>query len=586
MKQAQFMYEFNDKTRHKFNDKFFHKSDDDIIEDLKDMILSCQRDKFYTIKVEKFEVIDDYAQVQEILTGQDTPTISIKDSDLRILKVYYYAKTFMQDPEKGEGRFEVIIAVPRVIDNAYIRLNGNNYFPVFQLVDSSTYNNTAAQSAKTQSITLKTNSNAIKMLRNFVEYTDSNEKIKRFTLFSLYVFDHKVGLFEYFFARFGWYGTLNMFGFTGILHISDKDPDSSEFYTFKIQAGAMKEPIYIYTYKYIFDEDKIIQSCIATVIKILNQYGNRKTTVEAIIDKEYWVSRLGGNFVKTESGMLNKGIAIIESLENSYDISTKKRLRLPDEMKEDIYSIIKWMACEFSFIRLKDNLDVSKKRIRWSEYIAALYIMILNQKLRRLPERHNEVLEVSRIKQVITTAPMALISELQKSSLKGFRNMVNDRDSFLQLKYTIKGPSGPGESNGKNIARAIRSVDPSHLGIIDMNTSSPSDPGVGGMLCPLNYGLYEWDSFNNEDEPTTWDAKFSELIDMYREKKGLISAIALADDAGVELNDRPNLESVAYDVACMENIIGKVARTKEFEYQLTPAIIPMEDSNTIIYEED
>ena len=87
MKQAQFMYEFNDKTRHKFNDKFFHKSDDDIIEDLKDMILSCQRDKFYTIKVEKFEVIDDYAQVQEILTGQDTPTISIKNTGIRIINV-------------------------------------------------------------------------------------------------------------------------------------------------------------------------------------------------------------------------------------------------------------------------------------------------------------------------------------------------------------------------------------------------------------------------------------------------------------------------------------------------------------------
>ncbi|MBF1108578.1 MAG: hypothetical protein HXL57_08770, partial [Solobacterium sp.] len=113
--QAKFIADYNDKNRPKFNDKFFTKSDDDIIEDLKDVILSCERNKFYTIKVLGFEVIDDYTEVQKLLIGDDTPSISIKDSDLKILKVTYYVAC-----AKDEDTFDVLIAIPRVIDGAYI----------------------------------------------------------------------------------------------------------------------------------------------------------------------------------------------------------------------------------------------------------------------------------------------------------------------------------------------------------------------------------------------------------------------------------------------------------------------------------
>ncbi len=64
------------------------------------------------------------------------------------------------------------------------------------------------------------------------------------------------------------------------------------------------------------------------------------------------------------------------------------------------------------------------------------------------------------------------------------------------------------------------------MGIIDVNTSSASDPGVGGMLCPLNDKVFEYNSFTNEPEPNTWDANFDELLKIYRDQKGYTSAIA------------------------------------------------------------
>ena len=579
--QAKFIAEYNERNRPKFNDKFFQKSDDDIIEDLKDVILSCQRDKFYTIRVEKFEVIDDYAEIQRLLTGEETPTISIKDSDLKILKVTYYTAIGNQ-----EDTFDVLIAVPRVIDGAYIHLNGNDYFPLFQLVDGSTYNNTSSASAKTQSITLKTNSNAVKMLRNFFEFKLSDgETFKKLASFSVYLFDHKVTLFEYYLARFGWYKTISEFKFDHVIKVTEEDPQDDEYDTFVVQNSHMKTASYISAVRSVLDADRILQSFVAAFIISINKYATKNFTLDHIYNTDFWICKLGFNFVSSETSVFTKGNAIIESLENSYDIPTQKRLRLPDEIKSNIYSVLKWMASEFSYIRLKDNLDASSKRIRWSEYIAAMYIMIINLKLRRLPEKPDPNVEVLRIKQQLNTPPMALIAELQKSNLKGFRNMVNDRDSFLQLKYTIKGPSGPGEGNGKKVAQNIRAVDISQLGIIDVNTSSASDPGVGGMLCPLNDKVFEYNSFTNEPEPNTWDANFDELLKIYRDQKGYTSAIALAEDAGLELTDDRSPESVAFDTEYLGNLIGKIAPTKAFETQLRPAFINMEDSGSIIFED-
>ena len=347
----------------------------------------------------------------------------------------------------------------------------------------------------------------------------------------------------------------------------------------------MKTSIYISAVRSVLDADRILQSFIAAFIISINKYATKKFTLDNIYNTDFWICKLGFNFVSSETSVFTKGNAIIESLENSYDIPTQKRLRLPDEIKSNIYSVLKWMASEFSYIRLKDNLDASSKRIRWSEYIAAMYIMIINLKLRRLPEKPDPNVEVLRIKQQLNTPPMALIAELQKSNLKGFRNMVNDRDSFLQLKYTIKGPSGPGEGNGKKVAQNIRAVDISQLGIIDVNTSSASDPGVGGMLCPLNDKVFEYNSFTNEPEPNTWDANFDELLKIYRDQKGYTSAIALAEDAGLELTDDRNPESVAFDTEYLGNLIGKIAPTKAFETQLRPAFINMEDSGSIIFED-
>lgn len=87
-------------------------------------------------------------------------------------------------------------------------------------------------------------------------------------------------------------------------------------------------------------------------------------------------------------------------------------------------------------------------------------------------------------------------------------DMVNDLDSTVALKYTYKGISGLGE-DGSKVQPIYRYVDPTHVGILDLDASSGSDPGMSGMICPMTkmYG----DSFTKYDEPNGWSKEYAKL---------------------------------------------------------------------------
>ena len=71
------------------------------------------------------------------------------------------------------------------------------------------------------------------------------------------------------------------------------------------------------------------------------------------------------------------------------------------------------------------------------------------------------------------------------SNLISYRDKVNDNDATSALKFTYKGISGLGE-DGASIQDVYRYVDPTHIGILDLDSSSGSDPGMSGMICLWN----------------------------------------------------------------------------------------------------
>ena len=528
--QREFISKYNDETREKFNDFYFSKSDDMIIEDLKKMILSCQRDKYFTIKVKSFETIDDYDTITKILYNShgEKNMVYLNDSDLRILKINYYIA--YGDDSKD---LEVYIAIPRVFEGSYMMLNGNMYIPLYQLVDGSTYNNTTAKNSKSETITLRSLcTSSAKMIRNFYMLKTSDGTQVEAASYSVNLFQRKVPVMNYFLARFGFFGALDLFGFTNLVTIerietSKAFKDIPDTYAF-ITKGHKGSYYVIYCSKFFFDNERVFQSLIFCLIESL-----KKMTYVQYDDGMYsinfWKSALGFYFVNKPEQMLDMGNSILYSLESMYDITTKEKLRLPEEDKANIYLILKWMATEFTKLRLKSNTNVVNKRIRWSEWIASLYIAKINTGLFRISEinkKNNRKDNLKKIEQAINIRPMFLLSCIMKNSLKGFVNMVNERDSMLMLKYTIKGPSGPGDKNSKNISTTLRRIDPTQIGIIDINSSSASDPGVVGMLCPLNRKIYDG-KFTEEMEPNEWQGTFDSMKASFIEEKKIKPAFII-----------------------------------------------------------
>lgn len=571
----QFLYKFNDQHREKFNDFWFTRNDDDIIEGMKQVILSCERDKYFIIKVIGFEVIKDYEEIQKILynyysmktkngkkVSNEYDYITLRDSDIMLLKVRYYIKLNIPeskiriDPktgelEKSEGELEVLIILPIYVNKYYFRILGNYYNPIFQIVDGSTYNNSTSNS-KVQSITLKTQFMPIKVYKESYDIMDIVDgTVHKCVLFTSYIFNKKTDSIKFILGRYGLYGAEEMLELNGIYTSKgDASPmDPNVFYNFtdphhKIIVSAIKR---------LFDRDNVTQSFVYTILKSVKKLEN----FDDIYDPRYWNRMLGADF---QSATLDKGIPVLDSFESIYDIRTKQSIKLPPEDKEDSYCILRWMMREFSFLKARDNMDISTKHPRQAdEYLPAIYAMKISRGLYRISDKGKNV-TFKDVVRVLDTPPNYILKNINAANLVDYVDLVNDNDAELAISYTYKGISGLGDQgSGTAVPIVYRFVHPSQLGRVDLDASSSSDPGLSGLICPMakiNNG-----SFTDYKEPNGWKQFYLETMSELRSLYGMQQAIDLKKRCGL-----------SYDYVKED----MVRETIESYHRLIPAIIDID----------
>ena len=526
--QAKWIHDFNDEFRPKFNEKLFERNDQDIVDEVSKVILSCQKDKYFTLKVLSIETIRNYEDIYNTLRnhyeskkkkGDKRPNpydyISIRKSEIILLKVTYFIQKngiermkingVDMDVQNPSRTLEVLIELPKVVDKYYFYLQGNYYNAVYQIVDGSTYNNSTTNSSKNDNVTLKTLFMSVRIYRMFRDLVDVNTKEKIHTiLYTSIIFKNHVNVMYYHLAKFGLYATFKLFHIYGI-RFSNQPVNDPNCYCFK------KHNIYVVVDKVAFQEP-VIQSMVVTLLDGIF----KDATIASLCSWEYWLVVLG---IAYKHPTVDKGLFVLDSLESIYDINTKEKLHLPEEAKKDIYMVLKWLVCNFSDLRAKDNTDVSIKRVRIAEYIAHTYAMKLTRGIHRISDLGKKV-KLKQIVAAVYTQPQFIISKIiLMSNLIAYMDAVNDNDATQVLKWTYKGISGLGEDGGK-IQPVYRFVDPSHLGILDLDTSGASDPGMTGMLCPMTE-IHDG-SFTNYQEPNGWDEKVEESRKEYLKAKGKI----------------------------------------------------------------
>lgn len=548
--QGEFINKFNLENRLPFNDKLFERDEDEIILELMKVILSAQRDQAaFKIKVSSFHVVEDYDMINKILAEYTTETeknkkkkelneyeyINLKETYAKLLCVNYIITA------KGESKsLTVHILVPRIIDRYYFKIGGNMWFAMLQIVDGSTYNNALTNNAKKQSITCKVVM-PIRLFKNTYTFiNDADGEPFDCVFYTSNVFTRTLPMFKYILAKYGYIGTQQ---FTGIeyIYISDDSNPRDDYYCVFV-----KDNIYVNVPKYIFDNDYVTQSLFFTIIKCINDA--KKPTIEKILTHDFWLESLGNEF-KTPT--VKKGLELLASLESTYDITTREMINLDEYTKRNIYSVLLWLAREFNKLRTKDNLDVSLKRIRYGQYIASLYSMKLISGLKRLSDIKNKV-ELKSIIRAIKTKPTFLLDEICKCNLINYRNLVNDSDAFLGMKYSYKGVSGIGDNNNKSIPTIYRHVHPSQLGILDTDSSPKSDPGISGVLCPT-VKLYDNNYFSDCKEPNTWTEDYAKILEEYRKLVNRKEVLIYQQNSGISRIDSEELTIVEKGIESMKN---------------------------------
>ena len=573
MNQQELISKFIDDNKMKMNPNLFKRDNDEIINYLMDAIKSCERvSTYFSIKVKGFSVIDDFDEVNRILfeyyerayrnktkakrKDNRYEFINLNESDIRLLIVHYE----IADKERVQD-LDVIIAVPRIIDKYYFKIDGIMRSTLYQVVDGSTYNNSTSMS-KAPSVTMKLVFMAVRVFRRFLDLPNYDGNTIRATYYTAFVFNKTVGALKYILAKYGYYGAMSFLGLTGI-YITDSPVEKEDWYSFK-----KGENLFISVPKVIFDNDLITQTFIATIFSSVYE----DIPISEFYKTSYWVRSLGADFNRvigdkfvdmlmtedksTVIDTFDKGSSILDSFETIYDLCTYRALRLSEEDKCDMYAVLRWMLREFNNLRLKDNLDISNKRIRFAEYVSSLYVMKIAKGIYRVADM-NKRASIESIIRAIKTDPLFLLKSIVMSKMISYRNMVSDMDSMQALKFTYKGVSGLGESGNKAIPDIYRSIQPSHIGRVDLDASSDGNPGITGTLNP--YMDMEDGYFSDYEEPNTWEESYNEVLREFHSVNNMKQAMEFQQEVlGI---DRSEKITELNDISCnMEQIINPITR--------------------------
>jgi hypothetical protein len=392
----------------------------------------------------------------------------INDSRLGELKLYF--KVTLSD--NTEETYMVKLLIPVQDERGYFYIKGIQYVSQYQLTEISTY--VTPGTIVTKSLM------PIKVKRGKIEAKDIDGNTHILNWFRVQMFTSFTNALFFFFAKYGWYNTLEIFSVGKFIEVIDNVDDGLDpEYTYlkisnnlfiKVNTRALGSPY--------------VQSIVGTIVDAVNN----RTTYEEVIDKRAWVCKIGATKKSSQKeSHYELGMRHLVLFNRMLDDSTDDVLRLNPNNKGDIYSVIRWMMQNYDELRQKDNLDILNKRLRGNEYIASLLNGTISEKIKRLVNTTSNTREkeLTKYKNFFSYKGNELISKCHKSGLIKYDDLVNDMTMFQKFKITMKGPNAIGNKVSRNVSAKMRGLHVSQIGHVGLTTCSPSDPGLTNYVNPL-----------------------------------------------------------------------------------------------------
>ena len=390
------------------------------------------------------------------------------------------------------------ILIPIKDDDGYYMLKGKRYILMYQLVDSTTYSTSNSVVLKSiMPIVLKRKSKVIH---------DVDRNPFTIPIYSTAIFKNEINMMLLFFAKMGFKEGLRYLSMEKVIELTNSlDDDLDKYVYFKISQEA-----FIKVNRFAFEESIEVKSVAGMILESVNN----RATVKDMQDKNFWLEKLGHQpNIQQPNFKRAKARNLLLSVDRMMDMTTRRTLNIAADHKDSMYSALRWMFMNYNELKSKRIMDITNKRLRDNEYIAALMTRELSNTLYRIMSkvRKPQSRNLNTLEELFSFRGDILINNLYNSGLFKFDDVVNDMDFWSKLKYSIKGPNSQGGSSGKTIATCQRGIDPSFVGRIDLNVVGNSDPGSTGILTPFieTFGL----NISDKKEPETKQFELMQIIE-------------------------------------------------------------------------
>jgi hypothetical protein len=389
---------------------------------------------------------------------------------------------------------KMVFEIPNLIDNTYYFIKGNRFYPIYQLLDATTYH-------KEDSVTLKTLTHPIKLTRSAYKIIDIyNKEYNAYVMFTD-IQKKKVNVLVFFFANVGFFTTLKFFeGPTPIITLisEDKILKDDEVNTYFM----LSKTIFLKINKEHLTGNINVRSMVATILEACP----KNITIQDIPQAQhYWrYNILAHYFNKVVNDNTNAKLDLfIEQHKKLYDSITKENMRIFEDPKDNIFEVLRWMFMNFTKLLYRDNSSIFGKKIRLHDAPMALIVRRVMNKMHRVihsrdrfktPEKYEEILtlpykwdiDAKNIKRLEQSSDL-LTKIIANSNNTKYADGVNDMTLFnVTLKWTLNAPSTTAARSAKarSLSLSQRTQSPTFIGVIALNTSGASDPGGSGCFVP------------------------------------------------------------------------------------------------------
>lgn len=310
----------------------------------------------------------------------------IADDRVGKLTVFLEVTMLETDPSTGITTYQVYpikktMLIPLKDENGYYMIKSKKYYMIYQLLEKSTY--TSSQSVTLKSlmpIACKRNIEEVKAMmeeagidhgKSTVEVQDMYGNTYTLPSYYVFVFRKEIPIILFYLSK-GIKYTLDYLNVSSVIRFINKLPEEVDYVNnlyFQLSSKCILE-----VDKEIFEKYPYIQSIVGGFCTVCTN----RVTLEQLDDPKQWVKRIAN------PNNYEKGYSILKYFNRLLDETTKKVLKVPEYHSEDIYALLRWMMQEFNELRLKDNCDLSNKRLRCNEYIASLLTKEFSKRLNRI----------------------------------------------------------------------------------------------------------------------------------------------------------------------------------------------------------